>query len=234
MSLETVLITGASSGIGLELARCFAAEGCRLALVARKGNALETLAAELRKACKIQAQVITTDLAHPDAPARLLAHLQAAGIKVDVLVNNAGFGAQGKFAELPLQRQLEMLQVNITSLTHLTRLLLPGMIERLGDHIACFHFRSVQRNPDGTFFEANHLEGCANLPAVMTVALKLNAKRDAAHKLSVRPDHGHRILDDLKKPVNANPGYDCLGRMKGLAELRGLQTGIAFTMGDKL
>jgi len=130
MSLETVLITGASSGIGLELARCFAAEGCRLALVARKGNALETLAAELRKACKIQAQVITTDLAHPDAPARLLAHLQAAGIKVDVLVNNAGFGAQGKFAELPLQRQLEMLQVNITSLTHLTRLLLPGMIER--------------------------------------------------------------------------------------------------------
>ncbi|HNX05607.1 MAG TPA: mannonate dehydratase [Opitutales bacterium] len=111
---------------------------------------------------------------------------------------------------------------------------LPGMIERLGDHIACFHFRSVQRNPDGTFFEANHLEGCANLPAVMTVALKLNAKRDAAHKLSVRPDHGHRILDDLKKPVNANPGYDCLGRMKGLAELRGLQTGIAFTMGDKL
>jgi hypothetical protein len=99
-------------------------------LVARKGNVLEALASELRKAHKIQAQVITADLAQPEAPARLLAHLQSAGLKVDVLVNNAGFGAQGKFAEVPLGRQLEMLQVNITSLTHLTGLLLPGMIER--------------------------------------------------------------------------------------------------------
>jgi short-subunit dehydrogenase len=130
MSVETVLVTGASSGIGLELARCFAADGCRLVLVARKGQVLEALASELRKAHKIQAQVITTDLAHPESPTRLLTHLQSAGLKVDVLVNNAGFGAQGKFAELPLGRQLEMLQVNITSLTHLTGLLLPGMIER--------------------------------------------------------------------------------------------------------
>jgi len=130
MSVETVLVTGASSGIGLELARCFAADGSRLVLVARKGNVLEALAAELRKTHKIQAQVITADLAHPESPARLLAHLLSAGLKVDVLVNNAGFGAQGKFAELPLARQLEMLQVNITSLTHLTGLLLPGMIER--------------------------------------------------------------------------------------------------------
>ena len=130
MSVETVLVTGASSGIGLELARCFAADGCRLVLVARKGNALEALATDLRKAHKIQAQVITADLAHPEAPTRLLAHLQSAGLKVDVLVNNAAFGAQGKFVELPLGRQLEMLQVNITSLTHLTGLLLPGMVER--------------------------------------------------------------------------------------------------------
>jgi hypothetical protein len=130
MSVETVLVTGASSGIGLELARCFAADGCRLVLVSRKGNVLEELAAELRKAHKIQAQVFTADLAHPEAPTRLLAHLQSTGLKVDVLVNNAGFGAQGKFAELPLARQLEMIQVNITSLTHLTGLLLPGMIER--------------------------------------------------------------------------------------------------------
>ena len=130
MSVETVLVTGASSGIGLELDRCFAADGCRLALVARKGEALEALATELRKVHKIQAQVFTADLAHPEAPPRLLARLQSAGIKVDVLVNNAGFGAQGKFVELRLGRQLEMLQVNITSLTHLTGLLLPGMIER--------------------------------------------------------------------------------------------------------
>lgn len=130
MSVETVLVTGASSGIGLELCNCFAAEGCRLVLVARKGMVLEALATELRKAHKIQAQVISADLAHPEAPTRLLTHLHAAGLKVDVLVNNAGFGAQGRFSGLPLGRQLEMLQVNITSLTHLTGLLLPGMIER--------------------------------------------------------------------------------------------------------
>jgi short-subunit dehydrogenase len=130
MGVETVLITGASSGIGLELARCFAADGCRLILVARKGMALESLAAELRKDHKIQAQVFTADLAQPDTPNRLLGQLHLAGIKVDVLVNNAGFGAQGKFAELPLERQLDMVQVNITAVAHLTRLLLPGMIER--------------------------------------------------------------------------------------------------------
>jgi mannonate dehydratase len=111
---------------------------------------------------------------------------------------------------------------------------LPGMVKRLGKHIHCVHLRSVQRNPDGTFYEANHMEGCANLPAVMVEVLKLNATKDKAHKLSVRPDHGHRILDDLKKPVNPNPGYDCLGRMKGLAELRGLQLGIAYAMENKI
>ena len=127
---KVALLSGASAGIGRVTAQMLAAEGCRLALVARKRDALEALAAELRKAHKIQAQVITADLAHPEAPPCLLAHLQSAGLKVDVLVNNAGFGVQGRFVELPLGRQLEMLQVNITSLTHLTGLLLPGMIER--------------------------------------------------------------------------------------------------------
>jgi len=105
---------------------------------------------------------------------------------------------------------------------------LPGMVKRLGAHIHCVHLRSVQRNPDGSFYEAAHMEGSANLPAVVTEMLKLNATRDAAHKLALRPDHGRRMLDDLSKPTNANPGYDCLGRMKGLAELRGLMTGILY------
>jgi hypothetical protein len=130
MTPETILITGASSGIGKELARCFAADGSRLVLVARSGGALESLADELRKAHKIDARVLVADLAQPESPTRILRHLQNAGLKVDVLVNNAGFGAQGRFAELPLERQLQMVQVNVTALTHLTRLLLPGMIER--------------------------------------------------------------------------------------------------------
>lgn len=130
MTNETVLITGASSGIGLELARCFAADGSRLILLARRRGPLEALAEELLKAHRTQSEVFTLDLARPEAPERLWQHLEANGTRVDVLVNNAGFGAQGKFAELPLQRQLDMLQVNITALTHLTRLLLPGMIQR--------------------------------------------------------------------------------------------------------
>ncbi|MDD5140235.1 MAG: SDR family oxidoreductase [Verrucomicrobiales bacterium] len=127
---ETVLITGASSGIGLELAKCFAADGCRLILVARNTEALETLAKELRQAHKIEARVLTADLSLPETPKRIFEELRAAEISVDVLVNNAGFGANGSFAEIPLPRQLEMLQVNITALTELTGLFLPGMIQR--------------------------------------------------------------------------------------------------------
>jgi short-subunit dehydrogenase len=127
---ETVLITGASSGIGLELSKCFAADGCRLVLVARNTAALQSLAAELQQKHKIETFVLTADLSLPETPARIFKELQGRGIVVDVLVNNAGFGALGTFAELPLQRQLEMLQVNITALTELTGLFLPGMIQR--------------------------------------------------------------------------------------------------------
>lgn len=130
MKVETVLVTGASSGIGRELARCFAADRCRLILLARKRHVLQALADELREAHKTQSEVFQVNLSQPETPARLFEHLQVNGTKVDVLVNNAGFGAQGAFAELPLERQLEMVQVNVTAVTHLTRLLLPGMIER--------------------------------------------------------------------------------------------------------
>ena len=127
---ETVLVTGASSGIGLELAKCFAAEGSRLVLVARNTEALESLADELRRTHKVEALVLTADLAQPETPERIFNELQGRGIMVDVLVNNAGFGAWGRFAELSLPRQLEMLQVNITALVHLTGLFLPGMLQR--------------------------------------------------------------------------------------------------------
>jgi short-subunit dehydrogenase len=127
---ETVLITGASSGIGLELAKCFAPDGCRLILVARNRAALETLAKELRQAHNLEARVLTADLSLPETPQRIFEELRAEKITVDVLVNNAGFGANGSFAEIALSRQLEMLQVNITALVELTGLFLPGMIQR--------------------------------------------------------------------------------------------------------
>ena len=98
---ETVLITGASSGIGLELAKCFSADGCRLILVARNTPALEKLAEELRHKSKIEAIVLTADLSLPETPKRIFEKLSAQKISVDVLVNNAGFGAIGAFTQLP-------------------------------------------------------------------------------------------------------------------------------------
>lgn len=128
--MQTVLVTGASSGIGLELARCFAAERCRLVLVARNAAALESLATELRQVHNTEVRVLPADLAQAETPGQLFAELQRAGLCVDVLVNNAGFGAHGDFAELPLARQLEMVQVNVTALMQLTGLFLPGMVAR--------------------------------------------------------------------------------------------------------
>lgn len=127
---ETVLITGASSGIGRELARCFAADKGRLVLVARTTGALESLADELRRGHGIQTIVLTADLSQPETPARVFNELQQAGVTVDVLVNNAGFGAHGAFTGLSLRRQMEMIQVNVAALTELAGLFLPGMLER--------------------------------------------------------------------------------------------------------
>jgi len=127
---ETVLVTGASSGIGLELAKCFAADKSNLILVARNTAALETLAAGLRRDHKIEVHVITADLARPESPQKIFDELKGRGTVVDVLVNNAGFGLHGGFAELPLARQLEIIQVNVAALVALTGLFLPGMIQR--------------------------------------------------------------------------------------------------------
>jgi short-subunit dehydrogenase len=127
---ETILVTGASSGIGLELARCFATDGSRLVLIARNTSALDKLAGELRRDYNVEATVLTADLSLPETPKQIFSELKGRGIVVDVLVNNAGFGAHGLFSELPLQRQLEMIQVNVAALTELTGLFLPGMVER--------------------------------------------------------------------------------------------------------
>ena len=132
---ETVLITGASSGIGLELARCFAADKSNLILVARTRAALENLADELRDEHNISVHVLCADLVKTESPAQIFYELKGRGITVDVLVNNAGFGLHGSFVNLPLRRQLEMIQVNIAALVELTGLFLPGMIKRNGGGI---------------------------------------------------------------------------------------------------
>lgn len=122
----TALITGPSSGIGLDLAHLFAADGHDVVLVARSEGKLRALAAELESKYNISARVIVADLARPDAPREVF----AAAPPVDVLVNNAGFGTSGRFAETAGRTELEIIQVNVAALTHLTKLFLPQMLER--------------------------------------------------------------------------------------------------------
>ena len=108
---------------------------------------------------------------------------------------------------------------------------LPGMIERYGHRIHCTHLRSTQRNPDGSFYEAEHLGGSVDMYRVVKSLLnEMHARKQAGRKdwkLPFRPDHGHTMLDDLAKEAPKNPGYTAIGRLRGLAEIRGLQLGIA-------
>ena len=122
------LITGASSGIGECFARSLAARGRNLVLVARRKEKLESLAAELRAGHGIVAEPISSDLAEAGAAGRLAETLRQRQLKIDLLVNNAGFGARGRFWELPLERQSEMIRLNVLALAELTHLLLPEMV----------------------------------------------------------------------------------------------------------
>jgi uncharacterized protein len=130
MSKQTALITGASGGIGLELATVFAREKYDLILVARSGGRLNEIAEQLKRQYDTISTVIVADLGQTDAPAKLYAEVQARGLVVDVLVNNAGFGLYGEFDQLDLTQQLNMIQLNVTTLTHLTHLFLQGMKAR--------------------------------------------------------------------------------------------------------
>jgi short-subunit dehydrogenase len=124
------LITGASSGIGAELARVFAARGYPLVLTARRLGRLEALAREIQAAHGVRVEIIPQDLEDRRAPQALHDRLRERSIAVHTLVNNAGFGLRGYFAALPYERQIAMLDLNVTALTALCRLMLPGMIER--------------------------------------------------------------------------------------------------------
>ena len=124
------LVTGGSSGFGIEFARELASRGCNLVLNARREDRLEQVATEIRQDFGVSVEIIPMDLAQPGTPQALYRRIKANDIRVDVLINNAGFGIYGDFSQVDWLREEQMLQVNILALTHLTRLFLPDMVAR--------------------------------------------------------------------------------------------------------
>lgn len=142
------LVTGASAGIGVALARELAAGGTNLVLTARRKDRLEQLAQELSSAHKIGVEIFAADLAQPDAPQQIFAYTQSKKITIDLLINNAGFGAYGAFATVETQRLLDMVQVNCGAVVHLTRLYLPHMLkQQRGDVLILASTASFQAVP---------------------------------------------------------------------------------------
>jgi short-subunit dehydrogenase len=135
MPSSTALITGASVGLGYEFAKLFAQDRYDLVLVARDEQRLTAAANELTKKYGICVRVLPFDLAVPNASEKIARTLSEAGVVIDVLVNNAGFGQQGPFHANPHGNELSMVQVNIAALVHLTKLVLPGMVERKSGRI---------------------------------------------------------------------------------------------------
>ena len=127
---NTALITGASSGIGKELARLHAARGGDLVIVARREEALHELKAELESKHEVTVKCIAMDLTAPSAPQQLYDQVSAEGIEVEVLMNNAGFGGHGNFHERDIETDKSMIQLNVVALTELTHHFLQGMVAR--------------------------------------------------------------------------------------------------------
>ncbi len=132
---KCALITGASSGIGYELAKLFAKDGKNLVIVARNRDNLEKVKAEIESEYKTIVKLLAKDLSNPKAPQEIFYELERESIEIDVLVNNAGFGVIGRFSETDLQKELAMIQVFTTSLTHLTKLFLRKMLENKSGRI---------------------------------------------------------------------------------------------------
>ena len=127
---KTALVTGASSGLGVELARQLAAHGCHLILTARRLERLQELQAEIATRHGVKVDCVPIDLAMPDAPRQLYEQLKAAGQTVDVLINNAGHGLYGEFWRIPWEKLHQMLELDMVTLTQLTHLFVADMVAR--------------------------------------------------------------------------------------------------------
>src|SRR5580700_10339178 len=149
------LITGASAGIGLELAKLLAMGGANLVLTARRADRLQKLASDLAVQHGVKVEVFSADLTQQDAPAQIFAFTTSKKIEVELLINNAGFGAFGNTHEIPVEKMLEMIQVNCSAVVYLTRLYLPGMVERRhGDVMIVASLAAYQPVPFNSVYAA--------------------------------------------------------------------------------
>ncbi len=149
------LVTGASRGLGRCFARTLASQNHNLVLVARSGEKLETIADDLRSKYEMRVETIPLDLAQSGAGQRLADELDARSLRIDLLVNNAGFGDQGRFLELSLDRQVEMITLQNATIVELTHRLLPAMIERKrGDIITISSMAGFQPIPFASVYSA--------------------------------------------------------------------------------
>lgn len=201
------LITGASAGIGAEFARQLAARGCDLVLTARRGDRLETLAAELRGAHGVNVDVIADDLADPAAPARIVTAATQDGCAVDILINNAGYGVPGRYDKVDWDVHTHFMQVLVMSPLKLCHLLLPGMRERNYGRIV--NVASLAGLVPGT--PGNTLYGPAKALLVrVSQGLALENRAHGIHVSALCPGFTHSEFHDVSQArelVSKMPGW---------------------------
>lgn len=195
---NVALITGASSGIGLELARIHASKGGDLVLVARRKEELDRLSEELESKHGIKAVVIPVDLMKPHASVELYKSVKEMGIEIDVLMNNAGLGGYGNFHDRELKKELDMIQLNITALTELTHLVVQDMIRRKKGKIL------------NTASTAGMLPGPLQTVYYATKAFVLSFSQGTAHELK---KHGITVTALCPGPVQT--GFEKEAGMAG-------------------
>jgi uncharacterized protein len=190
------LVTGASRGLGKYFARALAARQQNLLLVARDTDRLATLAVELKTTYGIRAETLALDLASPGAGGRLAQQLKERGLKIDLLVNNAGFGDQGEFLKLSLARQLEMISLQNATVVELTYNLLPAMIEqRRGGIINVSSMAGFQPIPYATIYSATK-----SFLTTFSLALEAEMRRYKIAVVTVCPG---RLRADTEEPEEA-------------------------------
>lgn len=247
---QTALITGASSGIGYELAKCFAKDGYDLVLVSRNTDRLHQIADEFRQQYGLgRVTVVGADLSQPDAPQQVYDEVKGQGIQVSVLVNNAGVGEHGMFAqETDLQRELAMIQLNISSLVHLTKLFVKDMVDRNeGKILMLASIASVMPHPLMAVYAAtksfiySFSEALRNelkdTNVTVTALMPGATNTDFFNKAGAEGTRAHKQAQSTDAATVARDGYDALmsGKDKIISgAMNKAQVAMAHVMPDQM